>query len=237
MSGALSTTVLVVEDDANILNLLGAYLESAGHQIVTATNGIQGLEIALSKEFDICILDVMLPGKSGVELASAMRAAGCDSPILFLTALGNETEILRGFKAGADDYIVKPFSPRVLLVRIEAILRRLRNQKPQEPAVKKGHAIQLDKSQPGCVVNGREVELTPHEYRILRQLLKRPNRVFERRMLIASIYGNDHAVSPKAIDVHVHHLRTKLGDEEGRMIQTVRGFGYKFVDKPGPKLA
>ena len=223
-----ATSILVVEDDENILNLLSAYLESAGHQVVTATDGEDGLQAALKQAFDICILDVMLPRKSGTEIASAMRDAGKGTPILFLTALGNEADILRGFGAGADDYMVKPFSPRELLVRIEAILRRTpARQADPEPILSFG-PIQLDEAQPSCQVNGAPVELTPHEYRILRQLLGHPNRVFERSSLIASLYGNEYAVSPKAIDVHVHHLRAKLGDEAGDMIQTVRGFGYKF---------
>ncbi|MCH9673166.1 MAG: response regulator transcription factor [Gammaproteobacteria bacterium] len=221
-------SVLVVEDDQNILNLLSAYLESAGHRVVRASDGSEGLQIALEVEFDICILDVMLPTKSGIEIAAAMRDAGCSTPILFLTALGNESDILRGFGAGADDYIVKPFSPRVLLVRIEAILRRHQNgsTNPDQPLI--CGPVQLDNDQPLCLFDGEPVELTPHEYRILRQLLRHPGRVMGRHSLIASIYGDEDTVGPKAIDVHVHHLRAKLRDEAGEMIQTVRGFGYKF---------
>jgi len=223
------TSVLIVEDDENILNLLSAYLENSGYSVVTATDGEEGLKCSLAGEFDICILDVMLPGKTGTEVALAMREAGRNTPILFLTALGNESDILRGFGVGADDYMVKPFSPRVLLVRIAAILKRNQNQTSKESTNIKHGPIQLDDSQPHCFINGRSVELTPHEYRILKQLLRRPGRVFERRSLIANIYGNADAVNPKAIDVHVHHLRTKLGDGAGDMIQTVRGFGYKYT--------
>lgn len=221
-------SILVVEDDENILNLLSAYLESAGHQVITARDGDLGMKSALKGEFDICILDVMLPHKSGTQIASAMRENGNNTPILFLTALGNEADILRGFGVGADDYMVKPFSPRELLVRIEAVLRRNPTRQSDQNLKREFGPIQLDDAPPNCRVNGRPVELTPHEYRILRQLLGRPNRVFERSSLIARIYGNENAVSPKAIDVHVHHLRAKLGDEAGEMIQTVRGFGYKF---------
>ncbi len=221
-------SILVVEDDENILNLLSAYLESAGHEVVTAADGDLGMKSALKGEFDICILDVMLPHKSGTQIASAMREIGSNTPILFLTALGNEADILRGFGVGADDYMVKPFSPRELLVRIEAILRRNPTRQSDQDTRLECGPIQLDDAQPSCRVNGIAVELTPHEYRILRQLLGRPNQVFERSSLIARLYGNENAVSPKAIDVHVHHLRAKLGDEAGAMIQTVRGFGYKF---------
>ena len=222
------TSVLVVEDDENILNLLSAYLDNAGYEVVTAADGNSGLQNALEREFDICVLDVMLPGKSGIEVASAMQLAGRITPVLFLTALGAESDILQGFGVGADDYMVKPFSPRILLVRIEAILKRFRQRPSRDESITRLGPVELDETQPLCLVNGRHIELTPHEYRILRQLMKRPERVFERRLLISAIYGNDDAVSPKAIDVHVHHLRTKLGEEAGNLIQTVRGFGYKF---------
>jgi len=230
-------STLVVEDDINILNLLSAYLESAGHCVVTASTGCAGLELATGADFDMCILDVMLPGISGTDIAAAMRAVGDQTPVLFLTALGNEADILRGFSVGADDYIVKPFSPRELLVRVEAILRR-----SSLPRLEQGNQIiagpiRLDEAQPTCNVNGATIDLTPHEYRILRRLLGRPNRVFERGSLIAAIYGNEDAVSPKAIDVHVHHLRAKLGQDAGAMIQTVRGFGYKFSPQGSLQMA
>lgn len=223
--------ILVVEDDENILNLLSAYLENAGHEVVTATDGNTGLEIALKGRFDICIFDVMLPHKAGTQIAAAMRENGNDTPIVFLTALGNESDIIHGFGVGADDYMVKPFSPRELLVRIEAILRRNPSGQSGQDLKLEFGPIRLDDSQPNCQVDGTAVQLTPHEYRILRQLLGHPNRVFERSSLIACIYGNENAVSPKAIDVHVHHLRAKLGREAGQLIQTVRGFGYKLSPK------
>ncbi len=218
---------LVVEDDANILNLLSAYLESAGHAVVTASDGDSGLQKALNQHFDICVFDEMLPKKSGSEIATAMRKVGIETPILFLSALSSEADVIRGFGAGGDDYVVKPFSPRELLVRVDAILRRSASKTSAfQHSV---GPIQLADDQPTCVVNGDSVELTPHEYRILRRLLSKPNRVFERGSLIAEIYGNEHAVSPKAIDVHVHHLRAKLGTDVGASIKTVRGFGYRYV--------
>jgi len=227
-NNAQPMSVLVVEDDKNILNLLSAYLENAGYSVDTATDGNLGLQKALENTYDICVLDIMLPGKTGTDIASAMRAAGRGIPILFLTALGNESDILRGFGVGADDYIVKPFSPRILLVRISAIIKRIyAGQAIKNQLIKQG-PITLDNNQPSCLVNDIPVELTPYEYRILRQLIRSPDRVFERGALISAIYGNEYSVSPKAIDVHVHHLRIKLGKEAGDLIQTVRGFGYKL---------
>lgn len=221
--------MLVVEDDENILTLLSAYLESAGYSVTTAVEGNDGLEKALNQSFDMCVLDVMLPNKTGIEIAESLREIACDTPILFLTALGSESDVLEGFGAGADDYMIKPFSPRELLVRIAAILKRNVQKSDKNDGLLQYGPIQLDDTQALCSVHGHPIELTPYEYRILRQLLKRPNRIFERRTLIATIYGNEDAVSPKAIDVHMHHLRTKLGEGVGEMIQTVRGFGYKFL--------
>lgn len=222
-------TVLVVEDDENILQLLSAYLESAGYTVITTADGADGFQKALQEHVDICVLDVMLPNKSGTEIASSLRSSDRDTPILFLTARSNESDVLNGFDVGADDYMTKPFSPRELLVRIAAILKRFRAKGSHSDSTVRYGPIELNDSQAVCLVHGRPVELTPHEYKILRQLMRRPNRIYERQALIASIYGNQDAVIPKAIDVHVHHLRSKLGREVGDMIQTVRGFGYKLI--------
>ncbi|MGB0697422.1 MAG: response regulator transcription factor [Rhodospirillaceae bacterium] len=242
-----STSVLVVEDDENILNLLCAYLESAGHRVATASDGPSGLALMLEGRFDICVLDVMLPGETGMEVAEAVRAAGNKTPILFLTALGSEADILRGFNAGADDYVVKPFSPRELVMRLDAILRRsaaslLPDAPPAHmpaPALASASAaatgLEMSPEDPTCRVDGQEVALTHHEHCILRKLVARPNRVFDRSSLIASIYGSDFAISPKAIDVHIHNLRGKLGPQAGALIQTVRGFGYRFVPEAAPQ--
>lgn len=231
-TGTPVARTLVVEDDENILNLLSAYLDSVGHDVVVESDGKRGLERALAERFDVCVLDVMLPHTRGTAIAAAMRESGVDTPVVFLTALGAEADVLRGFDAGADDYVLKPFSPRELLVRIDAILRRSALQaRPASEAVGLGPLV-LDDVQLTCRVDGRSVDLTPHEFRILRQLVSSPNRVFSRTALIASLYGSEHAVSPKAIDVHVHHLRTKLGAAAGGLIQTVRGFGYTLRPQP-----
>ena len=235
LSDNTRSTILVVEDDENILNLLTAYLESAGHQVSTAGNGNDGLELALSGQYEICVLDVMLPGCSGVEIASALKDAECESAILFLTALGNEADILRGFGAGADDYMVKPFSPRELLVRVNAILRRVQAGQKNDSSTLELGPIRLDTTQPVCTVDGVQIGLTPHEYRILWQLLRSPDRVLERRYLIQILYGNEDAVSPKAIDVHVLNLRAKLGEDAGELIQTIRGFGYTCPSRASNK--
>jgi len=220
--------ILVVEDDENILNLLSAYLQSAGHDVVAHQDGLAGGKAALTDTFDICIFDVMLPHRSGTEIVEAMRQQGSVTPVLFLTALGAETNVLEGFAAGADDYVVKPFSPRELMVRIRAILRRSQMAPAGHSEKLEVGPLNLDLDQPTCYLSGEPIPLTPYEHKILRRLLEQPMRVLSRGQLIAQLYGNDVAVGPKAIDVHVHNLRTKLGDETGSLIETVRGFGYRF---------
>ena len=225
--------ILVVEDDENILNLLSAYLESAGHDVVAHQDGQMGCKAALTDTFDICIFDVMLPHMSGIEIVEAMREQGSETPVLFLTALGTETNVLQGFDAGADDYVIKPFSPRVLNVRIQAILRRSQMATESRTEVLEVGPFKLDVEQPTCDVSGQSITLTPYEHKILRRLLEQPRRILSRGQLIALIYGNDVAVGPKAIDVHVHNIRAKLGDDIGDMIETVRGFGYRFTPVTG----
>jgi len=225
--------VLVVEDDENILNLLSAYLESAGHTVVAHQDGETGYSAALTDTFDMCIFDVMLPNKTGIEIAEAMRDHGTETPVLFLTALGAETNVLQGFEAGADDYVVKPFSPRELNVRIQAILRRSQTSTAGRNVgrndVLEVGPLKLDVEQPTCDLSGQSISLTPYEHKILRRLLEQPRRVISRSQLISLLYGNDFAVGPKAIDVHVHNIRAKLGQEVGDMIETVRGFGYRLT--------
>ena len=220
--------ILVIEDDENILNLLSAYLESAGHDVIEHRDGLLGYKAALTDTFDICVIDVMLPNKTGTEIVEAMRAQGTVTPVLFLTALGAETNVLQGFAAGADDYVIKPFSPRELVVRIQAILRRSQMAGASQNGVLEVGPLKLDLDQPTCALSGQVIPLTPYEHKILRRLLEQPSRVLSRSQLISLLYGNDFAVGPKAIDVHVHNLRTKLNDETGEMIETVRGFGYRF---------
>lgn len=225
---AAKAKILMVEDDENILNLLSAYLESAGHDVVVHQDGQMGYKAALTDTFDVCIFDVMLPHRSGTEIAEAMRKQGSPTPVLFLTALGAESNVLQGFAAGADDYVIKPFSPRELIVRIQAILRRSQMANACCNEVLEVGPLKLDVEQPTCNLSGQSIPLTPYEHKILRRLLEQPSRILSRGQLIALLYGNDAAVGPKAIDVHVHNLRAKLGDETGKMIETVRGFGYRF---------
>ncbi|WP_306144448.1 response regulator transcription factor [Roseibium sp. MMSF_3412] len=236
---AARAKILVVEDDENILNLLSAYLESAGHDVEEHQDGLMGYKAALTDTFDMCIFDVMLPHRTGTEIAEAMRSQGSSTPVLFLTALGSEANVLQGFAAGADDYVVKPFSPRELVVRIQAILRRSQAAGACLEEVVEAGPLRLDLEQPTCELSGQTIALTPYEHKILRRLLEQPGRVLSRGQLITLLYGNDAAVGPKAIDVHVHNLRTKLGDETGAMIETVRGFGYRFSPamRPGQMLS
>ncbi len=156
----------MVEDDVNILNLLDAYLERAGHHVVAASDGKEGMELALSERFDLCVLDVMLAWTRSIDIAAVMRDNGINTPIVFLAALGAEAEILSAFGAGVDDYVVKPFSPQELPLRVDAILRRSAMQpRGRDDRVGIG-PIQLDETVQACQVQVEPLELTPHEFRI-----------------------------------------------------------------------
>lgn len=220
--------VLVVEDDPNILNLLEAYLSASGFDVVTADRGDDGERLARAGGFDLLLLDVMLPEKTGVEIATAVRAGQDRTPILFLTARGAEVDILEGFAAGADDYVVKPFSARELIARVKAILARAKASASAAPAQAAPGRLSVDEQALTCRVDGALVELTAHEFRILAHLSKAPGRVFDRDQLTTVLYPNGEAIGPKAIDVHIHNLRKKLGADVGAAISTVRGFGYRF---------
>ena len=171
---------LVVEDDENILNLLSAYLESAGCEVVAHQDGYVGYKAALTDTFDICILDVMLPNKFGIEIAKAMRAQGTEIPILFLTALGAEANKLKRSDMGTDDYVIKPFSPGELNVRIQAILRRSQMAMANRNDVLEVGLLRLDVLQPNCNVSGQSIQLTPYEHKILRRLVEQPRRILSR---------------------------------------------------------
>jgi len=219
--------VLVVEDDPNILNLLEAYLSASNFDVVTAARGDDGERLARAGGFDLLLLDVMLPGSTGVEIAAAVRAIGDRTPILFLTARGGEVDILAGFAAGADDYVVKPFSARELMARVKAILARTAAQGASASALTSAR-LEVDEAALVCRVDGQAIELTAHEFRIVSHLVRAPGRVFDRDQLTTVLYPNGEAIGPKAIDVHIHNLRKKLGTELGGAISTVRGFGYRY---------
>ena len=228
--GAMAT-VLLVDDDPKIRDLLRLYVERDGHRALFAADGEGALETALRAQPDLILLDVMLPGLDGFEVCRRIRDSS-DVPILLLTARSGEGDKVVGLDMGADDYVVKPFSPRELMARVRALLRRRRlDTEEDEPVLVAGRLV-VNPNAVEAELNGRALELTPFEFRILYGLMRRPGRVFTRDQLIDAIHGQDDpGIIDRTIDVHLGRLRRKLGDDptEPRFIATVRTVGYKFV--------
>jgi len=226
--------ILVVDDDENLRRLVAAYLENEGYDIEQAADADAALESVEKHQPDLILLDLMLPGMSGFEVARRVRARR-QVPILMLTARGDEDDMLQGFDAGADDYLVKPFSPKVLVARVRAILRRSGVDVPEgeETAVTVG-AIDIDHKTREVTVEGKAVELTTTEFDLLRVLAEHPGWVFSREELLEAVWGYKYLGDSRLVDVHVANLRKKLGDDpaDPQFVRTVRGVGYK-LQSPG----
>lgn len=224
-------TVLLVDDDPKIRDVLRVYVEREGHRTLFAADGEAALETALRARPDLILLDVMLPGLDGFEVCRRIRDAS-EVAILLLTARSGEGDTVIGLDMGADDYVVKPFSPRELMARVRALLRRRRIEADQEEPLLVAGPLQVDSNAVEVRLAGERLELTPFEFRILRGLMRRPGRVFSRDELIDAIHGDgDPGIIDRTIDVHLGRLRHKLGDDAARprFIATVRTVGYKFV--------
>ncbi len=224
-------TVLLVDDDPKIRDLLRLYVEREGHRALFAADGEAALETALRARPDLLLLDVMLPGLDGLEVCRRIRDAS-DVPILLLTARSGEGDTVIGLDMGADDYVVKPFSPRELMARVRAQLRRRRIEDDHDEPLLVAGPLEIDPNAVEARLDGRPLELTPFEFRILHGLMRRPGRVFSRDELIDAIHGDgDSGIIDRTIDVHLGRLRRKLGDDAARprFIATVRTVGYKFV--------
>ncbi|MEW6428010.1 MAG: response regulator transcription factor [Thermodesulfobacteriota bacterium] len=226
-------TVLVVEDEEDIQQLVSYNLMKGGFSIICAESGEEALERMGARRPDIIILDLMLPGINGLEVCKTIRRleTSKDIPIIMLTAKGEESDIVTGLELGADDYVTKPFSPKILLARVRAILRRKEEEKAEaaqavEPSI---HVAELtiDPAKFEVLVKGDPVQLTLSEFDILKMLARRSGWVFTRQQIIDSIRGFDYNVTPRAIDVHIFSLRKKLG-KVGKKIEAVRGIGYRF---------
>jgi len=224
-------TVLLVDDDPKIRELLRLYVERDGHRTLDAADGEVAVTTALRARPDLVVLDVMLPGLDGFEVAHRIRAAS-DVPILMLTARSGDSDKVVGLDVGADDYVVKPFSPRELMARIRALLRRRRLDAQRDEAVLEADGLQVDPNAVEVRLDGATLGLTPFEFRLLIGLMRRPGRVFSRDDLIDAIHGHDDpGIIDRTIDVHMGRLRRKLGDDatDPRFIGTVRTVGYKFI--------
>lgn len=227
--------ILIVEDDADIQQLVSYNLIRSGFNVTCADSGEDALEILLSEKFDCIILDLMLPGLSGLDVCRHIRKEqGEDegrAPIVMLTAKGEEEDIIAGLESGADDYITKPFSPKVLIARIKAILRRIEDSKSEEGEAATDnisiHNLSIDTGRHEIRLGDELLQLTMTEFGILTFLAKKPGWVFTRQQIIDSVRGYDFLITPRAVDVQIFGLRKKMGDA-GRMIETVRGIGYRL---------
>jgi phosphate regulon transcriptional regulator PhoB len=220
--------VLIIDDETDLIELIRYNLEQNGFSVISATDGEKGLVLAARELPDLIVLDVMLPGMDGLEVCRKLKAEARTAriPVIMLTARGAEPDRVVGLEIGADDYVTKPFSPRELTARIKAHLRRLLLQ--QEPAklIRRGEII-IDPARHEVTVGDVPVALTATEFKLLQFLASQPGRVFSRSELIDGVLGRDIAVLDRTIDVHIVSLRKKL-KQSGELIETVRGFGYRF---------
>lgn len=228
---AMSAKLLVVEDERDIRDMLIFALEEAGFQVAEASTAERALSLlAEGYKPDLMLVDWMLPGASGVELARRVKQKTelQDTPLILLTARGEEDDRVRGLEAGADDYVVKPFSPRELIARVRAVLRRAGGVVAAEQAIEIG-GIRLDMASHRVTVRGETVKLGPTEYKILLFFMEHPERVFSRTQMLDAVWGHQVVVEERTIDVHMRRLRKALepfGVQD--YVQTVRGSGYRF---------
>lgn len=235
--GALRRTILVVEDDRTLRQALTFNLAREGYEPLSAGDGETALGIARAQRLDLILLDVMLPGMSGVELLRVLRREGVDTPVVILSARGEEIDRVVGLKVGADDYIAKPFSRPELLARIEAVLRRDRRssggaEAPRETL--RSGPIEIDREQRELRIDGKPVHVTTKEFELLAYLAEHPGRIFTRDQLLTRIWGYDYVGDGRTVDVHVSWLRSKLRAARGHnYFRTVRGVGYAFAPEGG----
>lgn len=234
-------TILVVDDEAKIVQIARDYLEHAGFSVLTAGDGAAAINIALSKQPDLIVLDIGLPAMDGLDVTRAVRKYG-DTPIIMLTARGEESDKLVGLELGADDYIVKPFSPKELVARVRAVLRRAearRDAPPRSgeaPQVVRAADLTLDLPKMTVSVNGRPAQLTASEFQLLAALAQQPGRIFTRAQLLDALRGVAFESYERAIDAHIKNIRRKIEPDprEPRYIHTVYGVGYKFTETSLP---
>jgi two-component system alkaline phosphatase synthesis response regulator PhoP len=221
--------ILVVDDEPSILKLVSAYLKPEGFEVHTAADGNAGLQAARAFKPDVILLDLMLPGMDGIELLSRLRRES-DVYVIMLTARTEETDKIVGLSVGADDYVTKPFSPRELVARVKAALRRLQSAAGAERSVLSFRHVHLDAGARTASVDGVPVELTAIEFDLLRVLAENRGRVLSREQLLEKVWGGEYFGEMRVVDVHLGHVRRKLGRED--VIATVRGVGYRFEDEP-----
>jgi two-component system, OmpR family, alkaline phosphatase synthesis response regulator PhoP len=225
------TKILVVDDEPSIINLVTAYLKPEGYEVYTASDGNAGLKAARTFKPDLIILDLMLPGIDGIELLSRLRRES-DVYVIMLTARTDETDKIVGLSVGADDYVTKPFSPRELVARVKAALRRIKTGTDAgvERSVLSFKHVRIDVSAHTVSVDDSPIDLTAIEFDLLRALAENRGRVLSREQLLEKVWGGEYFGEMRVVDVHLGHVRQKLGNES--LIATVRGVGYRFEDEP-----
>lgn len=224
----LEQKILVVDDEASIRNLVKAYLEPEGYQVFTANDGPSALQATRSYKPDLIVLDVMLPGMDGLEVLSRLRRES-NVYVILLTAKTEETDKIIGLSVGADDYVTKPFSPRELVARIKAALRRMGGTGQPDSGVLAFEHVRIDPGSRQVWINGDLVDLTGTEFDLLHTLAQHRGLVLSREQLLEKVWGYDYYGEIRVVDVHIGHIRQKLGRED--LITTVRGVGYRFEDK------
>lgn len=223
--------IVVIEDEKDITDLLTYTLRKEGYDVRSSSRGKEGLDIIRRGPADLALIDIMLPDLDGLEVCKRVRADENlkSLPVIFLTAKGEEFDRILGLEIGADDYVVKPFSPRELVARIKAVLRR-QEREDEDPQVVETTEMRLDARTQEVTVRGRAVELSTLEFRLLHFLASHPRRIFARESLLNEVWGRDRFVTPRTVDVHIRRLREKIEaqPDRPRFLQTVRGSGYRF---------
>ncbi len=220
--------ILLVDDEPDILEIVGYNLTAAGYQVFTAPDGVKGIAKAKKKIPHLIILDVMMPEMDGIEACEVLRRTpGLENTIIvFLTARGEDYSQVAGFDAGADDYITKPIKPKVLVSKVKALLRRLKNETAEAEDIITVGNITINREEYKIINNGKEIILPRKEFELLSLLTSKPSKVFKREVILDKVWGNEVVVGGRTIDVHIRKLREKIGEHH---FKTVKGVGYKFV--------
>jgi DNA-binding response OmpR family regulator len=232
MAPAASKKVLIVEDERDILHLVKHYLEKEGYRVSTAATGAEGLKLAKAEHPDLLILDLMLPGMDGLEVCKRLRADQPTAalPIIMLTAKAEESDTVIGLELGADDYVTKPFSPKALVARVKALLRRIERSKDEAPSRSAYGPLVLDRSRHEVTANGKDVTLTAKEFGLLDYLLQHQGRVLTRDVLLNAVWGYEYYGTTRTIDVHVRRLKQKIPLLNDAIV-SIKSLGYKLKER------
>lgn len=223
--------ILVVDDEEDILELVRYNLVREGYVVLCALSGEDALRTAVAEPVDLVVLDLMLPGIDGLEVARRLKQNNDtkDTPIVMLTAKGEEADVVSGLELGADDYVTKPFSPRILIARIKAVIRRRSGETEPENEVLNVRELSIHPGRRHVTAGGKPLDLTYTEFQVLYFLARRPGWVFTRSQIVDAVRGDDYPVTDRSVDVQIVGLRKKLGPL-GKYIETVRGVGYRFIE-------